>query len=385
MLYILIIFAICYIGIRFSAIGHVKVSEILLLLLPFVVFAYQTMKSRHEKKLLLCEYEKEKNFITEITEALRKTLELDELLKTILSTLSKRLGHRSIFIYLIDKNNNKEYLKCIGFPGAINIRGISALNIPTDSKLTNIVTTQKESRIVDLSLPEYTSERKTLNIDKIGVVPMHIRKETIGVIIFKVSSENVDFSDIEIFAVHSAMAIDNAKLFEQVKESAITDGLTKLYNKRYLDQALSSGIDLAKRYKSSLSVLMIDIDDFKHYNDTNGHIAGDNCLYTVAQIISRNIWKTDIVTRYGGEEFVVILHGTNKEGAILAAEKIRKAIKNCKFPYGENQPLGKLTVSIGVSTFPEDAPDSTGLISAADKALYTAKKTGKNKVCTFSV
>jgi diguanylate cyclase (GGDEF)-like protein len=385
MIYFLIISSFVYFFVKLRLSNKIDLFDSLLVFLLFVVYFYQRIKNEREKKNIFIEYQKEKDFVFEILQILRSTLELDKLLEKILNIFSSKIGHKNIFIYLLEKDNNQmEYLKCIGFPGAINIKGIDILNIYPGSKLIDIIVNHKESEIIDLSSSIYQVEKNILHFDKIGVVPMRIMDKIIGAIIFEISSPDIKFFDLELLATHSAMAIDNAKLFEQVKESAITDNLTKVYNRRYLDRTLSSSIELAKRYKSYLSILMIDIDDFKHYNDTNGHLVGDQCLFTIAQILANNIWKTDIVARYGGEEFVVLLHGTNKQGAYVAAEKLRKAVEEYNFPYGDKQPLGKVTISIGVSTFPDDGDDSVKLISYADKALYFAKRSGKNKVVLFS-
>ena len=125
---------------------------------------------------------------------------------------------------------------------------------------------------------------------------------------------------------------------------------------------------------------MLDIDFFKHYNDVCGHPTGDKILRIIAQLIKAEIRDIDILARYGGEEFAIILTETDKMGAWKVAERIRKKIGDYKFPHGQLQPQKRLTVSIGVASYPEDADNGKDLVERADEALYTAKKSGRNQV-----
>ena len=137
----------------------------------------------------------------------------------------------------------------------------------------------------------------------------------------------------------------------------------------------------SRRYQNPLSLLMLDIDNFKHYNDTNGHPAGDELLKSIADIFERSVRRTDYVTRYGGEEFAIILPETPLENAKLVAEKIRKAIEKEDFENQEAQPGGNLTVSIGVAEHSKEFNQVDEFVNTADVALYKAKETGRNKVC----
>ncbi|MDZ7401341.1 MAG: PleD family two-component system response regulator [candidate division KSB1 bacterium] len=161
---------------------------------------------------------------------------------------------------------------------------------------------------------------------------------------------------------------------------AITDGLTGLYNYRYFKEQLTQEITRAKRHNSHVSISMIDIDYFKNYNDTHGHPAGDQVLKTIADLLRNNIRKIDIAARYGGEEFALILVETDKQAAGVVANKIKNLIEHQKFHYEETQPNGKLTISMGVATFPEDAMTPEELVKIADQRLYLAKKAGRNRV-----
>jgi diguanylate cyclase (GGDEF)-like protein len=162
---------------------------------------------------------------------------------------------------------------------------------------------------------------------------------------------------------------------------AVTDGLTGLFNHRYFQDRLERDIRQAQEAGEPVSLLMLDIDYFKVYNDLNGHIAGDVALKEISEIIRRHVKDRDTVARYGGEEFSVIMYGTPKEEAVAAAERVRQEVEESDFPNEEILPNGNLTASIGVGEFPQDAHDRTGLIAYADRALYVAKRSGRNRVC----
>jgi diguanylate cyclase (GGDEF)-like protein len=166
----------------------------------------------------------------------------------------------------------------------------------------------------------------------------------------------------------------------ELHELSIKDGLTGLYNYRHFYVNLGKEIERAERYGTYLSLLILDVDDFKHYNDTCGHMNGDEVLRGIAEIIGRNLRAADIACRYGGEEFTVILPEADSVGAASTAERTRREIEEHVFPNERSQPLGNVTVSIGVATFPVDAVDPGSLVRIADAALYKAKDEGKNRV-----
>lgn len=167
---------------------------------------------------------------------------------------------------------------------------------------------------------------------------------------------------------------------EELRQLAITDGLTGLYNYRYFKEILQQELNRARRYNLNVSVVMIDIDHFKHYNDTNGHPAGDQILKSIGGLLKENIRNIDLAARYGGEEFSLVLVETDKAAARIVAEKIRKLIETQSFIYEENQPKGKITISMGVAMFPEDGSQYDSLIKVADQRLYRAKQAGRNKI-----
>jgi len=170
---------------------------------------------------------------------------------------------------------------------------------------------------------------------------------------------------------------------EFYKHLSRTDGLTDLYNQRFFQQLLESEVSRAKRFRQSLCLLMLDIDNFKVYNDTNGHLAGDQALKQLAWILNKSVRSCDMVARYGGEEFVVIAPQTDLEGGKILATRLNRLVREAKFDKEKVLPQGRLTVSIGVASFPEQATDERSLIERSDQALYQAKAGGRDEVCIY--
>ncbi|MEM4259239.1 MAG: GGDEF domain-containing protein [Candidatus Pacearchaeota archaeon] len=162
--------------------------------------------------------------------------------------------------------------------------------------------------------------------------------------------------------------------------SSLIDELTGIYNRRAIYKILDQEIKRAERFRHPLSIMMMDIDFFKNYNDKNGHVAGDILLQKISKIISSKIRNVDTLGRYGGEEFLVILPETSHEGAARVGEKIRKVIENTRFKGGESQPKGKVTISIGLVTFHGEYGHRAHLIHSADVLLYKAKEEGRNQM-----
>jgi diguanylate cyclase (GGDEF)-like protein len=170
------------------------------------------------------------------------------------------------------------------------------------------------------------------------------------------------------------------RLFEQTQASAYRDELTGLYNYRVFREHLKQEVRRCERYGAAITVVMVDIDDFKAFNDRNGHEAGNDALVTIAGLLSRSLRKSDVAARYGGEEFVLVLPSTSKVSGRQVAERARAAVEAEAFSPHGGRPGQRLTVSAGVATFPADALDAADLVRCSDRALYVAKARGKNLV-----
>ncbi len=162
------------------------------------------------------------------------------------------------------------------------------------------------------------------------------------------------------------------------------DGLTNVYNHRYFQDKLKEKVEIGRKENKPVSMIFIDIDYFKHYNDLYGHQKGDNILRELAEIVTKSVREKDVVARYGGEEFAVILENTTERETLEIAERIRANVEETYFDGEENQPKGKITASIGISVFPDKAKDELELIKSADDALYRAKFFNKNRVETYT-
>jgi len=167
---------------------------------------------------------------------------------------------------------------------------------------------------------------------------------------------------------------------ETLMELAVRDGLTGLFNLRHFRHILNEELSRAERYSRQLCLVMIDVDNFKNYNDTHGHPAGDEVLKALAGILNKRLRDVDRSARYGGEEFLVLLPETDLEKGRTVAEDLRVQMEEYPFRGRESQPFGKVTISLGVAAFPQDGPDADTLIKVADDALYRAKNRGRNRV-----
>jgi len=195
-----------------------------------------------------------------------------------------------------------------------------------------------------------------------------------------------DLSVIDLLAPQIALALERAEWQERANQfqlMSITDPLTGLHNRRYLEARLAEELSRSKRYEYPLSFMMIDIDDFKFYNDRNGHQAGDRALEITAQCLRAALRKVDVASRYGGEEFSILLPQTTLEEAGVIADRIRRKIMATNFPHGGSQPLRAVTVSIGLSSLSTSLDSAEAIVRAADRALYHAKRHGKNRAYAY--
>jgi diguanylate cyclase (GGDEF)-like protein len=184
---------------------------------------------------------------------------------------------------------------------------------------------------------------------------------------------------LQVLGNQSSLSLQNALLHGELERLSVTDRLTELYNHGYFRQRLEEEFQRSVRFKHTMSLIMLDIDDFKAFNDSYGHVRGDDVLKAVSGIIRFNLREMDIAARYGGEEFVVVLPETEPDGAMAVAERIREGVAECVFEVGARAPIGR-TVSIGVASYPMHADSGVALLESADAAMYRAKRAGKNRV-----
>jgi diguanylate cyclase (GGDEF)-like protein len=216
------------------------------------------------------------------------------------------------------------------------------------------------------------------------VVPIRGRETEVGVIWLFVGEKSPDEGLLErtrLVAGHAELALHNAERYHHAKERAFVDDVTEVYNARFLLQATEHEIQRAERYERELSVLFLDLDRFKLVNDRYGHLAGSEVLRRLSRVLQDCVRQVDTLARYGGDEFTVLLADTGGEEGMVIAERIRRTVEETVFEGGRGTPI-RLTISIGVATYPQHAAERDGLLDAADKAMYRAKSLGRNCCCS---
>ena len=217
------------------------------------------------------------------------------------------------------------------------------------------------------------------------LLPLVAGDETLGVARFERDSPGAftsrDMARIHALAAQTAATLANVLSHQNIYNQAVTDGLTGLYNRRYVQSTLVDERRRAQRYGHPLSVVMLDVDSFKSYNDTYGHVQGDVLLKKIAAILRDSVRDVDIVGRYGGEEFIIVMPETPSREAYQIAERLRLAVARTVFPGFAHDPELAVykTISLGVATFPDDTDDTHALVTLADGALYRAKHGGRNQ------
>lgn len=324
----------------------------------------------------------------EIGKTISSSLRLDDTLKLVLDNAIKVTGTEAGSIALLDESSNKLAIKAAeGF--SEDFMHTHRWKIRPDGMTAKILG-QTEPFILTDTLKESTFNNPIAlqeGIRSLIAVPLCFNDKIIG-ILYVDDFEPRTFSESElrlvsILATQAAIAINNAQMHEKAKWLAITDGLTEVYNHRFFQEELSKEIKRTERYNHSLSIIMMDVDYFKDYNDFFGHKKGDEVLKVIGRLLTQFTRKSDFVARYGGDEFVVMLPETPKEKALELAERIRLGIERNDLLKGDGFKIGNLTISLGVASYPNDAKTASELVDKVDQVLYLAKKAGKNKACSL--
>jgi diguanylate cyclase (GGDEF)-like protein len=318
---------------------------------------------------------------------LNSTLNIDNILSIIAEQTLQIAGTQSCKISIIDIKTNDLVTNFIF--GASSMFGTSIA--PTtgeefisewvleNDRILIISNVEEEERFGDLSDLTEAGVFSTL------AIPMRMGGKTIG-ILQTYGYEPTDFSEhdirlLTVLSTEAAISISNAQLLTETNRMAITDELTGVYNYRYFYDKLVIYLDNDNLYP--ISLVMIDVDNLKKYNDSYGHLYGSQSLKETAKIIKKNVSDNDIVAKYGGDEFSVIMPKTTKMEAFAIAEQIRNQVEEHKFSSGEDEFDGRLSLSIGIAECPRDAKKWQPLLNKADKALYCAKNGGRNQSCIF--
>ena len=314
-----------------------------------------------------------------ISNAVASSLELDEILDNVIRLLKDSFGYTYISIYLLD--GNVLYLGAeLGYPDTMLIHEIPI----TSGVIGRTARTKKTQFIRDVSADSDFLQASYEVKNEIGV-PLIKDNNVLGVLNVE-SKGDVPLTENDVNVLNTlagsvAVAIDNARLHAEVKLMAMTDVVSGLANRRAFDETLYAEITRASRYSQPISLIILDLDSFKEYNDKWGHPAGDIRLREIADLLRSNVRDPDIAARYGGEEFAVILPNTSKGGAIRLAERLRhSAESSAPQKSDDNYPISGYTISLGVATYPDDATSVEELLLMADNAELMAKRLGKNQV-----
>ena len=348
-------------------------------------------KEKVELKKELVVLNKERQRLTKELSALRliiseinSTLDLDRVLDLIIQKAIQVVEAERGSLMLFDHKTEELYVKSsIG----LSKKTVSAVRIKPGEGIAGWVFKEGKPLLIkegakDIRFKKFDEIKEELK--SIISVPLKIRDQVIGVINVDNKRKGDFFNKDDLlllstFANQAAIAIQNARLHQQMKNLAITDGLTGLYNFRYLKGRLEEEVKRAQRYKRPLALIMADIDCFKKYNDTFGHLEGNRVLKSLAHILKVNVREIDIVGRYGGEEFLIILNRLSDSQCKEVTNRLVNLIRRNKLIYKGNSL--NVTISIGTTKYLEgDSPNS--IISRADKALYQAKSNGKNQFYT---
>ncbi len=376
-----------FIGIQVS-LGWVHVLKILLpgaALLFIGVYMASTISAQYHRLLLTERNARQQaEILQHMGVVLSSTLEQEQLLSLVLKYLMKLVPCDSSSIMLIEGNK----ARVAAVRGELNSSHIlpEEITLPGDSLFQEIIEGRRHILIHDVARdPRFDHLEGMDAMLSCICMPLVAHSCTIGLLTLGSAQpayfNEMDAALVQSFAGHVALALDNARLYREMRHSAHTDGLTGLYNRRYLYQELERELARSRRYGHPLSLVICDLDNFKKYNDQYGHLAGDDLLRELGDMMKSYIRKSDTAFRYGGEEFAVILPHTDQHSALILSERLREAISSKSFLIREKLQIGHITISIGVASYPEDAVEVDSLINIADMALYEAKKT-KDCVCS---
>ena len=237
------------------------------------------------------------------------------------------------------------------------------------------------------AIPSYWT--RAFRLKSVAIYPLVHREKTVGIIVVNTFSHFTHFPQDEIetlaaVAKQAAIIIENSRLHEQLQEQAITDYITGLFNHRHVHERLEEEFARAARSKSPFAVMMMDVDKFKEFNDTYGHLQGDEALRFIAQNLRETLRATDIVGRYGGDEFLAILPDTTREEAEEAGQRIMSMLAGTPFSPDDPERSVALAMSIGIACYPQDSHAKDELVMLADAALYAAKRLGGNRAVPAS-
>jgi diguanylate cyclase (GGDEF)-like protein len=328
--------------------------------------------------------------VTDFSQAIGAQLESAGLYRAILMKTAELAGAEQASLMIFDEASQELSIKCVK---GLNEKIVQNLRVKPGQGIAGLVFETGRSLLVKNvdQDPRFTErQRARYKTKSLICVPLRIDQRKIGVINLTDKTgggfDENDLKLVESVASHASVALDRTdyyKMSEDLRKISITDSLTDLYNRRFFQDRINEEIERSRRHGLPVSLIMLDIDNFKQYNDTYGHLAGDEALRLTAATIKNSVRNIDRVARYGGEEFAVILPMTEIAAARDIAERIRSGVAGRYFPDDALRATVKLTASLGIASFPQHADNLFDLVGNADKALYISKVNGKNRVAVF--
>ena len=314
-----------------------------------------------------------------VAQRLNGTLNFKEIVSNVIQMVNDIISTDHAELYILDTSDN--LLKPVSPSGDIGqnessyalgegLIGMAAMDRMI-KRIEHIRKTSLDKLNMEKSHPQYSM-----------AVPISFKDILLGVIgIGEIKDPVGNENDlVKMIADIAAVALLNRTMLSEAKHKANTDPLTGLHNRNYFRQMGHTFIEKAIREGTPISIFLFDIDNFKHYNDTNGHDAGDRLLIELSELVDGMTRKNTIFARYGGEEFIAMLSGISSKDALIYAERVREAISQYSFAHREKQPMGYVSISGGVACFPYDGDTLDRVIQLADKSLYQAKSEGRNRV-----
>jgi diguanylate cyclase (GGDEF)-like protein len=356
----------------------------------------ESMKKLLHEKNMLEENDRLKNEIVslktlieihdEIGHLLNETNELHEILTPVMKRLKVILDIEGWIVMLIDPENKLLYCSTVS---AKNKKIFKDMRLPVGEGIAGWVAEKGRPVIVnDVKRDKrFLSEafvHEVFDTASLMCTPVQGRDSLLGVVEMINKKGGRDFTEVDLsfmtkISEHLALAINQVSLHQKMVELAITDDLTKLFNTRYLERTLDMEVSRCDRYNTSLSLIFMDVDYFKNVNDRYGHIIGSKLLVEVGQLLLTKLRAVDIVARYGGDEFVIVLPQTNLKYATQIAERMRKTIAETTFLKEQGYNI-KVTASFGLAAYPEKAQSKEELLKLADEAMYRVKYHTRNGV-----
>ncbi|PLX99611.1 MAG: sensor domain-containing diguanylate cyclase [Desulfuromonas sp.] len=348
----------------------------------------QKMMAETDRELLgtLQRRNEELSTLVEIGKALTSTLSREDVLNVVMEKVSLLLHSKLWSLLLVDEKTGEMTFEIAVSPAAERLKG---LRLKKGEGIAGWVAEHGEPLLIpnvneDSRFSSQVDEATSYSTKSIICVPLKSKNRILGVIELINSEEEGTFTknDLPILTTISdyvAIAIENALYFEKINELIITDDLTELYNSRHFNELIDYELERARRYGTFLSIVFFDLDYFKTVNDTHGHLVGSRILSEIGALVKKYTRRVNLAARYGGDEFVMLLPNTDKEGAIKMAGDLLDIIRENPFKADDETPIN-LTASFGVATFPVDADDKNELVRLADKAMYAVKENGRNGV-----